>query len=212
VKVDPSIPLVSPGLRKYPIIIFLMNDFFQFTRYEAKAFREYLEGGGFAIFFAIGLCDPVCGRPIAAPAIMQMFRDVFGDKFRHTLALADSLDMNRPRDEKVSRPVRIDYAGKQKIPLTDEKCQSQPVTHMEGIWRNRRLILVYSEHFDVHHYLDLNMLVYALTQTGGKTQHLVDASTVTSQKSRKFWDYRSRLQFRDEEKSLFNPKYQPKTP
>ena len=153
--------------------------------------------------------------PSLAPAMMQMLGIVFGKNFRRTLTLADSLDMNRMLDETVDRPVKLQYipsdhelyrsflyvdlAGNEKIPLTDEKCQNQPTTHMEGIWRDRKLILVYNEYNDYRHdlfrivgdrSLVLNLLIYTLTQPGGKTQHLVDASTVTSQKSRKFWDYR----------------------
>ncbi|MHB9029718.1 MAG: DUF4159 domain-containing protein [Candidatus Latescibacterota bacterium] len=228
IKIDPVVFLNSPNVKKYPFVYLPMENYFQLTKYEAQAFREYIEGGGFVVLIASGLRDPVCDRPIAALSIMQMLRDVFGDNFRRTLALADFADMNRVLDEGMNRPIQLQYipndhelyrcflhidlVGQQKIPITDEKCQKQPPTHMEGIWRNRRLILVYSENPEVHKRLVLNMLVYALTQPGGKTQHLVDASTVTSQKSRKFWDYKSRVQFRDEEKSLFNPKYQPKTP
>ena len=235
VKIDPPVFLNTPKLKKYPFIYITSQNFFELTRDEARGFREYLDGGGFALLEPYGIKDPVCNWPQAAPAMIKMMEDTFGGKFQRTSREAEFRDLTREVREKLGESVKLclipntheffksffdlDISGGDTFPHLSSKCPMvQPGNYLEGIWRQRRLALVYSEKEYGRAWSELsdlrmgvNMLVFALSQSGGKTRQLVDGSSVTSQQKRTWWDYKSRMQYLDEEKSSLNPKYRTKT-
>ena len=53
------------------------------------------------------------------------------------------------------------------------------------------------------------MIVYAL-ETGGIAQQMIDDSSDPIQNSRQWWDIEERRNYRDNEKSNFNPIYKKK--
>ena len=87
-----------------------------------------------------------------------------------------------------------------------------------GVTRNRRLVLIYSEKAYGGELLKnntnamkmcVNMIVFALS-TGGIAQQMIDDSSDPIQNSRQWWDIEERRNYRDNEKSNFNPIYKKK--
>ncbi len=234
-KIDPPVFLNSPELRKYPFIYITADSIFDITPDEARGFRKYLDEGGFALMEPYGIPDPVCIWPRAAPSMIQMIKSTFDNKFRRIPREPEFKDLTREIQEKLGEPVKmwlipnthefyksffdLNISQGEHAVLDGVKCPNQPGNYLEGIWRQRRLALVYSEKAFGRAWSEfgdlrtgVNMLVFALSQPGGNTRQLVDNSTVASQQKRTWWDYKSRMQYLDEERSTLNPKYRTKTP
>jgi hypothetical protein len=170
-----------------PFVYIITDTAFELTEIESRNFGEYLRKGGFAV---IDNGQPTYEYGQAEAALRQMIRAALGND-----ANFQPIDNNHPlfhcffdfptppqgAEVSLSRGSTLEGQGREALTTY----MSKQVLYLEGIWLDNRLVAIYSDkgyglkwremsNNDPQLRMGVNMVVFALTQSGGIAQQKMD--------------------------------------
>ncbi len=187
-KVDSHLFLDSRKMFESPFVYIITDTAFELTEIERRNFGDYLRKGGFAV---IDNGEPKYEYGQAEAALRQMLRDALGNdaKFqpidsKHPLYHCFfDFDEGPPQGAEVntSRSSVLNIQGIEAL----STYMAKQVLYLEGIWLDNRLVAIYSDkgyglkwkemtNNDPQLRMGVNMVVFALTQSGGIAQQKMD--------------------------------------
>lgn len=181
-KMDEHVYLDSKKLFKIPMVFIAAKDIFDVNEIELKNFGEYLRNGGFAV---LDNANPTLSFAGGEASLRGMLKKSLG---------SDAKFIPIPNDhplyhcffdfDKAPRGSELDET----IDVMRLRSGWEPVYYLEGIWLKNRLVAIYSDKgysiswerdYDNEPQLKMgvNMIVFALTQTGGMAEKLMEQYT-----------------------------------
>jgi hypothetical protein len=172
-KVDLRLPLDSRDLLKAPFVYITEAKGFSLTEYEARNLATYLRSGGFV--FAENSTPQMEYGP-AESSLRKMFSDVLGKEARFQVIPDDHLVYSCFFEFDNGPPTGGEIRGGK---------FAAPAPYLEGIYLDGRLAVVYSDkgygliweqdfNNEAQLKMGVNLVVYALTQTGSIAQQQID--------------------------------------
>lgn len=191
-KVDRHLYLDDKRIFDVPFVYLVADDSFELTENEADNFGEYLRNGGFCV------CDngtPAYEFGKAEASLRQALKDALGPDAKFLPIPNDhplyhcffDFDDGPPIGSEVAviNTISTGFNTADSDEFKSLKILSKEVIYLEGIWLGDRLVAIYSdkgyavkwkEYSDNEPQLKIgvNMVVFALTQSGGIAQRKMD--------------------------------------
>ena len=181
-KMDDHVYLDSRTLLETPMVFLAADKIFELTEIETRNLGEYLRNGGFLV---LDNAKPTLNFGPGEASMRKMLKKTLG---------SDAKFIPIPNDH----PLYHCFFDFDKPPKGSELDESidigklmagfEPVFYLEGIWVKNRLVAIYSDKgYTVSWERDydnipqlkmgVNMIVFALTQTGGMAEKLMEQYT-----------------------------------
>ena len=188
-KVDSHMYLDSRKIFETPFVYVTADKAFELTDIERKNFGEYLRKGGFAV---VDNGEPMYEFGQAEASLRQMLKDSLGADGGKTLPIPNEhplyhcffdFDDGPPQGAEIQM-VQTTTTGEQGETARNSS-MAKSVLFLEGIWLDERLVAIYSDKGYALKWKDLsnnepqlkmgvNLVVFALTQSGGIAQQKMD--------------------------------------
>ncbi len=187
-KVDSHLYLDSRKIFESPFVYITADKAFELTAIEHKNFGEYLRNGGFAV---IDNGTPEYEYGQAEASLRQMLRGALGND-----AKLEPIPNDHPIyhcffdfEEGPPQGAEIQMSQTTTTGMVGESARNaamaKAVLFLEGIWLDGRLVAIYSDKGYAHKWKELsnnepqlrmgtNLVVFALTQTGGIARKKMD--------------------------------------
>lgn len=191
-KVDTHLLLDSRKIFDVPFVYVISDKAFELTEIERKNLGTYLRNGGFVV---ADNATPLLEFSQAEASLRQMFRDALGADAKFLPIPNDHplyhsfFDLDGPpQGSEIGMAVTTESS--KSAAMNRNATMAQPVYYLEGIWLDKRLVAIYSDkgycikwkdltNNDPQLKMGVDMVVFALTQTGSIAQQKMDLFSTT---------------------------------